>query len=168
MNAVDADALFRRIYPSLFQYLQRMTGDPDLAEDVAQEAFVRLLRHPLPENEARRWLFTVATNLVRDGARQKRRRETLLTAAPRPSAAAPAADEELERAERIARVRAALERIPPRDREMLLLREQGFRYSEIAAVVEVAPGSVGSLLARALKKFKEVYNAHGYNDDPPV
>ncbi|HLL82211.1 MAG TPA: sigma factor, partial [Longimicrobium sp.] len=65
----DYDALFRRVYPSLFRYLHRLTGDTDAADDMAQEAFVRLLGRKLPEDEARLWLFTVATNLFRDRTR---------------------------------------------------------------------------------------------------
>src|SRR5690606_1489593 len=63
-SPVDFDRLFRRLYPSLFRYLYRLTGDPDTADDIAQESFSRLLRHALPEAEAKPWLFTVATNLV--------------------------------------------------------------------------------------------------------
>jgi RNA polymerase sigma-70 factor (ECF subfamily) len=157
---VDFDALFRRLYPSLFRYLQRLTGDADTADDLAQEAFVRLLGNPLPEAEAKPWLFTVATNLVRDGARMATRRERLLsTFRPAPSAPPPA-DAEAERNERIAGVRAALEQLKPRDRQLLLMREEGFSYEEMARTIGVAPTSVGTLLARALKRFSEVYRRH--------
>lgn len=66
-------------------------------------------------------------------------------------------DEATERSLRIAAVRAALAQIGPRDREILLMREEGFRYAEIAEVVGVAPGSVGTLLARALRRFAAAY-----------
>lgn len=128
-----------------------------MADDIAQESFVRLLARPLPEEEARRWLFTVATNLVRDGARMQKRRTRILAAVPVHGELAPPADEELERAERIAGVRRVLETLPERDRTMLLMREEGFRYEEIAQVVGVAPGSVGTLLARAVRRFTVAY-----------
>jgi RNA polymerase sigma-70 factor (ECF subfamily) len=54
-------------------------------------------------------------------------------------------------------LRAALAELAPRDREILLMREEGFRYAEIAEVVGVAPSSVGTLLARALRRFSTVY-----------
>ena len=66
---VDFEAAFDSHYEPLFRYVQRLVGDPDLASDVVQESFVRLLDNPLPDDEVRRWLFTVATNLVRDVAR---------------------------------------------------------------------------------------------------
>ena len=134
------DALFRRLYPSVFRYLQRMTGDADAADDMAQEAFVRLLGRDMPDNEARLWVFTVATNLLRDRGRTSRRRERLLQAADWKPNAPPLPDE-----------------VPPRDRQMLLMREEGFRYDEIARAAGVAPGSVGTLLARAARRFAAAY-----------
>ena len=50
---MDVDRLFHRLYPPLFRYLHRLTGDADAADDAAQEAFVRLTKQTLPEDEAR-------------------------------------------------------------------------------------------------------------------
>lgn len=154
---MDFEAVFVKLYPSLFRYLNRLTGDPDVSADIAQESFVRLLQRPLPEADARRWLFTVATNLVRDWARAGERQRRLLRDSYRGPTAPTRPDEDVERLERIAAVRETLARLAPRDREILLMREEGFRYSEIAEVVGVAPGSVGTLLARALRRFADVY-----------
>ncbi|CAN5688981.1 RNA polymerase sigma factor SigX [soil metagenome] len=164
---MDFDTIFQRLYPQLYRYLHRLTGSSDTAEDIAQESFVRLLSRPLPEDEARRWLFTVATNLVRDGARSVKTRQRLLVAVPVGPAAVPLQDEEVEREESIAKVRAALDRIPERDRMILLMREEGFRYEEIAGTIGVAPSSVGTLLARAARRFKDVYCSQETNDDSP-
>lgn len=162
---MDFDTTFERLYPALFRYLHRLTGDPDVAQDIAQEAFVRLLRQDLPESDVRPWLFTVATNLVRDAARSTERRRRLLSerhvVMPMPSRP----DEIAERGERIETVRGLLERMPERDRQLLLLREEGFSYKEIASAIGVAPGSVGTLIARALKKFAELYEANEVGDD---
>jgi RNA polymerase sigma-70 factor (ECF subfamily) len=161
----DYDALFRRVYPSLFRYLHRLTGDTDAADDMAQEAFVRLLGRKLPEDEARLWLFTVATNLFRDRTRMSKRRERILTANPWRPAVLPGPDEVLERSRAVEGVRRALDKIAPRDRQMLLMREEGFRYDEIAQAAGVAPGSVGTLLARAARRFATVYERHEERDD---
>jgi RNA polymerase sigma-70 factor, ECF subfamily len=160
---VDFDAVFAKLYPSLFRYLQRLTGDEDVAEDIAQESFVRLLRQTLPEEEVRPWLFTVAMNLVRDRARKHERRQRLLTSAPNLVTRTPLPDEDVERSERIAAVRDVLERLPERDRQLLLMREEGFKYEEIARVIGVAPASVGTLIARALKKFVAEFEAREVN-----
>lgn len=154
--AVDVERLFHRLYPPLFRYLHRLTGDPDTADDAAQEAFVRLTRQKLPEDEVRPWLFTVATNLIRDRARKSERHRRLQAHVPTAKPAI-APDVSTERSERIAMVRAVLDRVPERDRTMLLMREEGFKYEEIARAVDVAPGSVGTLLARAAKRFEKAY-----------
>lgn len=154
---VDFDELFQRLYPPLYRYLHRLLGDPDAADDVAQEAFVRLLREDLPADEARPWLFRVATNLVRDGARKRKRHRRLRHKVPKGTGPGEAPDKAVERDERVAFVRTALERIAPRDRRMLLMREEGFSYKEIAEAVGVAPSSVGTLLSRALDRFRTTY-----------
>ena len=158
---MDFESLFRRVYPSLLRYLNRLTGDADAAEDAAQEAFVRLLDRSLDEEGARLWLFTVATNLVRDAGRKTARRARILEAVPVEPSPLPRPDEVAERSARVAEVRQALDCLAPRDREILLMREEGFGYAEIARAVGVAPGSVGTLLARALKRFGEVYRLSG-------
>jgi RNA polymerase sigma-70 factor, ECF subfamily len=163
---VEFDTVFAELYPSLFRYLHRLTGDEDVAEDIAQEAFVRLLRHPLPDSEVRPWLFTVAMNLVRDAARKRERRQRLLTSAPSLVTRAALPDEDMERVEQIDAVRDVLSRIPERDQQLLLMREEGFKYDEIAQVVGVAPASVGTLIARALRKFVSEYEAREAGHDP--
>lgn len=155
---MDFESAFDRHYETLFRYLFRLTGDGDLAEDLAQETFIRLLEHPVEDGGLKAWLFTVGTNLVRDRSRVRGRREELLNQYDPQSMRPDRPDTELERRRRIAAVRAALGELSDRDREMLLLREEGFKYAEIAEVVGVAPSSVGTLLARALKRFEDAYD----------
>ncbi len=158
VDQVDINALFDEVYEPLYRYCHRLTGDPDAADDLAQEAFVRLLdRGPRGPNRGLRvWMFRVATNLIRDAARQGQNRRRILAGTPQPDPV-PSAEREMERSEEIREVRAALDQLAPRDREVLLLRQEGFSYREIAQVVNVAPTSVGTLLARSLKRFASVY-----------
>jgi RNA polymerase sigma factor (sigma-70 family) len=141
---------------SLVRYLARYTGDPDLAEDLTQETFVRLAdRPPADRSEPRRWLFTVATNLARDAHRVERRREELARGAgDRLPAGDPPPDPlaAVERAEIRHRVRTALAALGERDRTILLMREEGFSHREIAEAVGTTTKSVGTLIARALDK----------------
>ncbi|MEX2584382.1 MAG: RNA polymerase sigma factor [Gemmatimonadota bacterium] len=154
----EFDALYERLQPSLWRYVHRLVGDADSTDDVVQEAFVRLLKKPeLQGDAARLWLFTVATNLVRDRGRTTARRRRLLTAVPLEAPSSTPADRRLERDEQIEAVRQALDQLPDRDRQLLLMREEGFKYHEIADAVGTAPGSVGTLIARAAKRFTEVY-----------
>jgi RNA polymerase sigma-70 factor (ECF subfamily) len=151
---VDFDALFDAVYPVLFRYCNRMTGDPDQAEDLTQEAFFRLLDRGAEGTEAglRAWLFRVATNLARDRSRTRETRRRILSGVPPPEDV-PGPERDIDRAEDIQRVREALEVLSQRDREMLLLRQEGFSYREIADVAGVSHRSVGTILARALKRF---------------
>jgi RNA polymerase sigma-70 factor (ECF subfamily) len=155
---LDIEALFDRVYPPLYRYCHRLTGDPDAADDAAQEAFVRLLdRGPRgPEAGLRVWLFKVATNLIRDRARTGETRRRILSGITlEENSSNPL--REAERSEEVGAVRAALERVDSRDREVLLMRQEGFSYQEIADAVGVASTSVGTLLSRALKRFADEY-----------
>lgn len=154
---MDFDATFDRYHASLFRYVHRLTGDADAAADIAQDAFVRLWEHDVAAERARAWLFTVATNLVRDRARSRNRHRRLLEGHELQRTAPDRPDDAVERAERIEAVRAVLDRLDPRDRQLLLLRQEGFRYREIAGMLDVAPSSVGQLLARALRRFEALY-----------
>lgn len=149
--------IFHDTYPALVRYARRMAGDPDAAEDVVQEAFVRLLDGDVrgESQRLRGWLFTTVTNLLRDRARVAANRSRLLAAQAPATSSPPEAAGEAERQERIRRVREALERLDERDRTLLLLREEGFSYRELAGEVGVQPGSVGTLLARARRRFRD-------------
>jgi RNA polymerase sigma-70 factor (ECF subfamily) len=57
------------------------------------------------------------------------------------------------------RVRAALSKLPQRQTQLLLLRQMGFSYAELADICEIAPGSVGTMLSRAAESFRKVYEA---------
>jgi RNA polymerase sigma-70 factor (ECF subfamily) len=167
MRPEDFQAVYRELYPSLIRYVHRFTGDADASADVVQDAFLRLLEHDLPRDEARPWIFVVATNLARDGVRTRDRRRRLLAAGGEQPMPVGSPHEDLERAERIEQVRRALATLSDRDRQMLLMREEGFRYREIAGAVGVRPTSVGALVARALKRFSEAYVAPGEQNAPP-
>lgn len=154
---MEFETAFERYHPAVFRYLHRLTGDRDVADELAQEAFVRLLDHEVEESGLKSWLFTVATNLVRDRSRVRSRRRELSEGPELEPEPAERPDEALERGEAKRRVRRALDRLKPRDREMLMMREEGFSYAEIAETVGVADTSVGALLSRALERFADAY-----------
>ncbi len=162
MNRHDAfEVAFARLFDerfvSLYRYLDRLSGDPDLAEDLAQEAFVRLHRRREIPNDVRAWLAAVASNLFRDERRRARRRQNLLARQPADltlGSPPPSPDDDVERAEQRMLVRHALDRLAQRDREMLLLRHEGFSYREIANALGVAETGVGTMLIRATEAFR--------------
>jgi len=161
--AQGSEAAFRtlvqRYRSRIMNLVCRFINDRDRAEEIAQEVFARAVAAP-PRNP-RPWLFAVALNLVREEARTTQRRErrlVLYRAEQMDQASQP--DEELDRGDRIARVRAALDELSPRDREALLLKAEGFNYEEIAATLGLARGAVGTTLARARKRLVEAYRAN--------
>lgn len=154
---MDFDTTFEAHYPELVRYCSRLTGDGDVAEDVAQESFVRLFDHGVEGTTGgiRAWLFKTATHLVRDRYRVDRNRKRLLEENPVLPTEQDSPERSLERREERERARAALDALAPRDREILLMRYSGFSYREIADAVDVAATSVGTLLARAERRFEE-------------
>jgi RNA polymerase sigma-70 factor (ECF subfamily) len=126
-----------------------------VAEDIAQESMVRLFDHRVSGHDfgIRAWLFKTATHLVRDRYRVGQNRLRLLTIHPVRPAEPESPESSVERKELRERAREALDALAPRDREMLLMRYSGFSYREIAAAIDVEPTSVGTLLARAERRF---------------
>ena len=160
---MDFDATFDQHYPELVRYCHRLTGDPDTAEDIAQEAMVRLFGNELratPEG-VRAWLFTTATHLVRDRFRVESNGRRLLELHPVAPREAERPDRRLERAEAREVALAALDTLPPRDREVLLMRYSGFGYREIADAVGLAVSSMGTILARAERRFEDAVRQAG-------
>ena len=154
---VDFETAFDRHHDAVYRYVHRLTGNPDEAEELTQETFVRLLEHEVDRDKTKSWLFTVARNLVRDQARTRNRRAELAEGEDLGPDDPETPEDALRRSVRKRRVRRALEQVKPRDREMLLMREEGFSYAEIAEAVGVATSSVGTLLSRALQRFADAY-----------
>ena len=157
----DVDRLFREYHQPLVRYLTRRLGDRDWAEEVAQETFLRAVRQDRIVSE-RSWLFAVATNLVRDEARKDVRRRRRLEVLREQARAEEVVDPEplsLERAQEAALARRALDELTERDREALLMREEGLDYTEIAQALELSVGSVGTTLARARRRLVEAYES---------
>lgn len=157
--SVDWTEVYRNTFPDLVRFLHRKVWDLERAQDLAQEAFVRALRHE--PKKPRAWLFQVASNLARDEARTAIRRKRHLTLLKSETedlqkSATDPARELLER-ERMGHVREALDSLSERDREVLLLWDAGQSYSEIARQAELAVGAVGTTLARARRRLAEAF-----------
>jgi RNA polymerase sigma-70 factor (ECF subfamily) len=154
--------LFAEHWSRLCGVLFRLTGDPAEAEDLALETFWRLYRRPPQDLNLAGWLYRVATRLGLNALRSHKRRrryeeqagilEEFQNASPDPAA-------EAERSEQRQTVRQALARMQPRSAQLLLLRHSGLSYAEVAAILGLAPSSVGALLARAEADFEKRYRA---------
>lgn len=150
-----ARTLVLRLSPRVLGYAARLLADRAEAEDVAQEAMLRLWR-VAPEwrtGEAKvtTWLYRVVTNLVTDRQRARQRRQaTTLEDAPEVADDAPAAVTQLIEADRMAALDRALEGLPDRQRQALVLRHiEGMSNPEIAEIMQIGVEAVESLTARA-------------------
>ncbi|NNM33947.1 MAG: sigma-70 family RNA polymerase sigma factor [Gemmatimonadetes bacterium] len=165
------DAWFRAFFDdqfaSLHRYLARFTGDPEVAGELAQEAFIRLYRRRGRPDQPRAWLFTVAMNLARNAKTKASRQRRLLTLersthvlSDPPGAPGTTCGSASTRV----RVKRALAALSGRDRQLLLLRAEGYSYKDLAAALELNEASVGTLLSRAKAAFKDAYQE--YADAP--
>lgn len=155
------DEHWSRVYAVLF----RLVGDPAEAEDLALEAFWRLYNHRPNFADPRSlggWLYRVAVNLGFNALRARQRRQqyesqAMLDDLQEKPEWDPA--EQVEKAQEILKVRQALLRLKPRSAQLLVLRHSGLSYAELAEALDIAPGSVGTLLVRAEREFEEVFTA---------
>lgn len=150
---------WNRVYGIAFS----LVGDHAEAEDLSLETFWRLYKKE-PANLKREqmggWLYRVVTNLGLNALRSQQRRksyeqEALLVERAEYDTQNPA--DQVEREQTRQNVRSVLVQLKSRSTKLLVLRYSGFSYRDIAATLEIAPGSVGTLLARAEKEFEEHY-----------
>lgn len=154
-DAAAARELTARLVPRVLGYAARLLGDRAEAEDVAQEAMLRLWRASsgwrAGEAQVSTWLYRVVTNLCTDRLRARGRRGPVGTGdLPDVADAAAGAEAGLIEADRIAALDAALAQLPERQRQALVLRHlEGVSNPEIAAVMDIGVEAVESLTARA-------------------
>ncbi len=165
-SEIDFDALFLADYDGVYRLLYRIVGTREEAEDLAQEAFLRLARQRFPasrEHNVRAWLYKVAANLAYNALRGEARRARHQEQSARQEALAADVDatEAAARSDEQAAVRQALASLPERQSHLLLLRHAGLSYRELAEAIGVAQGSVGTLLARAEAAFEKAYREIG-------
>ena len=160
------EELFLRHYAAVYRVSYGVVGNTQEAEDLAQETFTALYRQPPRLDDPGAlgaWLYRAAVNRAYNALRSKQRLQRRLERVE-PEQQSDPQDEYVRREER-ERVRAALARLPERTAKLLLLRHAGLAYAEIAAALQVAPGSVGTLLVRAERAFIQVYEQMGLPDN---
>jgi RNA polymerase sigma-70 factor (ECF subfamily) len=171
-DAQAFEELMLRYQNRLLSLLTHLVGDRDLAEDLTQEAFLRVYRarkRYVPGAKFSTWLFTIAGNIASNALRSKaRRREvnlaprstsdtgahSLEAAAVEASALMPT--RQLDKAELCAAVQQAIGALNERQRMAVLLAKfEHFSYADIAEVMDMSPQAIKSLLSRARCKLRE-------------
>ncbi len=170
-----ARALTLRLTPRVLGYAARLLSDRAEAEDVAQEAMLRLWRMAPGwrpgEAQISTWLYRVVTNLCTDRQRRRVIRAALpLDEAPEQSDGGRGAEAGLIEADRMAALQSALDSLPERQRQAVVLRHiEGLANPEIAAVMEIGVEAVESLTARGKRALAAALSgqraALGYEDE---
>ena len=160
---MDFETCFREHWERIYEVIYRIVGDHEEAEDLALETFLRYYQHPpRAKTNVPGWLYRVATNLGLNTLRSRKRRiqyETLAGGISLETSQIRNPESAVEKAEEQQRVRQVLARMKPRFAKILVLRHAGCTYAEVAAAVGISKTSVGTLLARAERDFKERYQA---------
>lgn len=173
------DVLVHRYKNAIVSYLFRYVGDFRTAEDLAQEAFLRVFRKIKDYNSSAKfstWLYTIASNLAKDEFKRRVRHPAKSldwatgggadTTREVPQLKADTTesvpDVQLQHEEVRSQVNNALKLLDEHDREILLLKDvQGLSYDEIASVLNLPMGTVKSRISRARLAFKEVWKKLG-------
>lgn len=150
------EELFSALESPLLSYALRLVGERAAAEDVVQEAFMKLHAQFAEVREPRRWLYRTVHNLALNQRRQARKVVPLTQPAEGQSAETadpePLPDEQIVRWEGIGLVRLSLGTLDERSREVIRLKfNEDLSYQEISERTGLAPGHVGYLLHHALK-----------------
>lgn len=155
--------LFERHHSRLYQFLLRLVGRPQVAEDLVQEAFTRMLkyRHTFRNNSRfLPWMYRLAHNVAHDYFRKKPRAERQEDSARETADPTPSAQDELEREESASLLRRALLRLPVDKREVLILsRFETRRYAEIAELLDCSEGAVKVRVHRATAELRQHFTA---------
>lgn len=176
--------LVERFQHRLVGVMHHLVGNPDEAEDLAQEVFLRVYRTRKkyrPRAKFSTWLFTIANNLALNALRNRKRRPVLplelqqsggdvptTTAAPAQTRDQPPTHN-LQQQELAAVIRAALDGLNERQRVAIVLNKfEDMNYADIAEVMGLTTKAVKSLLSRARVRLREALQGYIYMDgDPP-
>ncbi len=153
----DFEGTFRAQYGRVARVIERVIREPQRAEELAVEVFLKLWRTPRAQGEKTEgWLYRAAVRKALDELRRRNRRERYerlfgfggKVATPEDVRAATEVRQ---------RVRFVLGVIGRRQAEILLLRGEGLSYEELAAALELNAASIGTLLGRAQRAFRKEY-----------
>lgn len=164
---MDLDLLIATHRRPIERHLRRYVGDAGLAEDLAQEVFLRAWQHAprdvSPERQ-RAWLFRVARNAAIDVLRARRPHDDAALLDSLDETAAAAVEDHDERLA----IEAALAQLPARDRALVTLQFAGFGPTDAARLLQTSPEAARKRLTRARERFRVSYAALRPVSEPPL
>jgi RNA polymerase sigma-70 factor, ECF subfamily len=151
-----ARTLYQRYAPRVYAVVRRIAGDDDLAEDCAQEAWIRVFRAlPTFRGDARfsTWIHRIAVNSTLQGLRKVRRREVRREPLPEVIPVDPERKDPLL----ASRLERALDQVPEGMRRVLVLHDvEGYTHQDIGELLGINPGTSKSQLFKARAKMREI------------
>lgn len=152
---ITFDEEFNNYYPLIVKKIMFMVGNREIAEDIAQETFIKFFNTNKKEiANVKAWLLRVAINLtynyIRSEKNRKDREEKIV------SEKVIDISEEVIKKEEGKIIRKALSKLSERDNQLIVFKYAGYSYREIAEILDIEETSVGTFLARAKKRFKEI------------
>jgi RNA polymerase sigma-70 factor (ECF subfamily) len=154
----DFNALYEAYSPAIYKFGFRILGNHEEANDLAQETFFRLyqaLGDGCKLTNPRSWIYTVAINICRDHLRRKkkiRQAPNLQYEVSKNSNR----EQDLELKQDVAALQRALERLPERDRVLVMLYLDDLSYNDMAQVTGIKFSSIGKTLSRAIAKLAQL------------
>jgi RNA polymerase sigma-70 factor, ECF subfamily len=161
------EQILRRYQRPVLGFLYRLTGDYQLAEDLAQETFVKAFRSLAAFDSTRRlssWLFRIAHNTGMDALRKRKPTVSLESEEAGSEPAAPAAGDPVERKALGQALQRAMSRLRPDQRAAVALRyEDGLAFDEIGRILGIPETTARSHVHRARKELAREMSAAGWN-----
>ena len=153
--------LFERHHVRLFNFFLRLSGDRPLSEDMVQEVFTRILKYRRSfrgDSKFSTWMYQIGRNAYIDQLRTRQPEVSIDEAWEQHPSPQPLPSEKAEREQDVDLLARALERLPLRKREVLLLsRFQDLKYQEIAGLLRCSVESVKVQVHRSLKELRRHY-----------
>ncbi len=159
-DAQAGRALLGRLGPRLFAYAARVLGDRAEAEDVVQDVMLKLWKIAPDwrqgEAQVSTWAYRVTVNLCTDRLRRRKTRASVdIDSVPEPQSGLASAVEQMTERDRAEALQSALDALPDRQRQAVVLRHlEGLSNPEIAGIMDIGVEAVESLTARGKRALK--------------
>ena len=158
----DFDQTYTEVFPILIKIIYRMTGSMEVAEELSQEAFIKLYERlgGIPAgNDTKYWLIRVGKNLALNHLKRKgRERKAYVKVLQEPPREGDSGETSLLKKDASERVQEALTKLPDKLKEVLILKEYGdLNYKEIASILRISEGNVKVRVYRARERLADFY-----------
>jgi RNA polymerase sigma factor (sigma-70 family) len=156
-----ASVLFDRYHSRIFNFLARLCMDRDLADDLAQNVFLRLIRYRSSYREGNRfmpWIYQMARNTFADHYRDNKNMKNNFLDVEKVANTAAETNETMEQDEREALLHRSMAKLNEEDRELLVLtRFQHLKYEQVASILDTTVANIKVKVHRAIGKLREHY-----------